>query len=34
MLTRFPDWQVDLPKSAMGTSTGVRGWASLHVDVG
>jgi cytochrome P450 len=34
VLKRFPDWQVDLSKSQMGTSTGVRGYASLHVDVG
>ena len=33
LLKRFPDWQVDLSKSTFGTSTGVRGWASLHLDV-
>jgi cytochrome P450 len=34
LLVRFPEWQVDLERAELGTSPGVRGYATLPVTVG
>ena len=34
LLDRFPDWEVDLDRARLGTSPGIRGYASLPVRVG
>ena len=31
MLERFPDWEIDLSQSELGTAPGVRGYPSLRI---
>jgi cytochrome P450 len=33
VLTRFPDWEVDLPNAVFSSSSAVRGWDSMPAHI-